>query len=98
MKNLIVENLEYNGRKVHNQFVIWYEENGKTVKIYQSYKSIILKWENGVLIEIGNNCDYSRTTGKYRNYVTVTTKKEFEKMLQNEFTYNKETQTYIRNN
>lgn len=96
MKNLQVQNVYNNGRNVPNQFEIYYEKDNKSYKVFQSYSSMIIKWENGRIIEIGNNWDYSRTTGKYRNLLTRTTKKEFEKMLENEFEYNKDTETYKR--
>lgn len=96
MENVRVENIENNGGKVANQFEIFYEDNGKNYKIFQSYNSMILKWENGKIIEIGNNWDYSRTTGKYRNLLTGMNKKEFEKMLNDEFEWNEKTQTYKR--
>lgn len=96
MKNLKVRNIYYNYRNVPNQFLISYEENGKNYEVFQSYNSMIIKWENEKIIEIGNNWNYSRTTGKYRNLVTGMNKKELEKMLKNEFEYNENTQTYIR--
>ena len=96
MEDLKVQNVYNNGREVPNQFEIFYEENKKYYKIFQSYSSMILKWENGLIIEVGSDWDYNRTTGKYRNLLTNTNKKQFEKMLKNEFEYNENTQTYIR--
>ena len=96
MKNLKVKNIENNDRNVPNQFLISYEENGKNYEVFQSYSSMILKWENGLIIEVGSDWDYSRTSGKYRNLLTGMNKKEFEKMLKKEFKYNENTQTYIR--
>ena len=96
MKDLRVQNVNNNGREVPNQFEIFYEENNKHYKIYQSYSSMIVKWENGEIIEVGKDWDYSRTTGKYRNILTKTTKKEFEKMLKDNFEWNEYTQSYIR--
>lgn len=96
MKNLKVKNIENNGRNMPNQFLISYEENGKNYEVFQSYSSMILKWENGLIIEVGSDWDYSRTSGKYRNLLTGMNKKEFEKMLKEEFEYNENTQTYIR--
>lgn len=96
MKNLKVKNIENNGRNVPNQFLISYEENGKNYEVFQSYSSMILKWENGLIIEVGSDWDYSRTSGKYRNLLTGMNKKEFEKMLKEEFEYNENTQIYIR--
>lgn len=96
MKNLKVQNVYNNGREVPNQFEIFYKENNKSYKIFQSYSSMILKWENGLIIEVGSDWDYSRTSGKYRNLLTGMNKKEFEKMLKEEFEYNENTQTYIR--
>lgn len=96
MQNLRVENIENNGRSVANQFEIWYEENNKQYKVFQSYSSMILKWGNGLIIEVGSDWDYSRTTGKYRNLLTGMNKKEFEKMLKNEFSWNEKTQSYLR--
>ena len=96
MKNLKVQNVYNNGREVPNQFELFYEENNKYYKIFQSYSSMIIKWENGKIIEVGSDWDYSRTTGKYRNFLARMNKKEFEKMLKEEFEYNENTQTYIR--
>lgn len=96
MKNLIVKNIFNNGREVPNQFEIYYMENNKQYKVFQSYSSMIIKWENGTIIEVGSDWNYSSTTGKYRNLLTNTNKKQFEKILKNEFEYNKNIQTYIR--
>lgn len=96
MKNLKVQNIENNGGNVPNQFLISYEENGKNYEVFQSYSSMILKWKNGLIIEVGSDWDYSRTSGKYRNLLTRMNKKEFEKMLKEKFEYNENTQTYIR--
>ena len=96
MKELKVQNVYYNGREVSKQYKIFYKENNKNYKIFQSYESMIVKWENDIIIEVGINWDYSRTTGLYRNMLTKTTKKEFEKILQNNFIFNEETQTYIK--
>lgn len=96
MKNLTVQNVYNNGREIPNQFEIYFEKRNKHYKIFQSYSSMIIKWENGKIIEIGNNWDYSRTTGKYRNLLTGMNKKEFEKFLNNEFKWDKKTETYKR--
>ena len=96
MKNLIVQNVYNNGRNVANQFEIYYEENNKHYKIFQSYESMILKWENGIIVEVGEDWDYSRTTGKYRNLLTNTNKKQFEKILKDEFEWDEAGEKYIR--
>ncbi len=96
MKNLKVQNVINNWREVPNQFEIFYENNNKYYKIFQSYQSMIIKWENDIIIEVGSNWNYSRTTGKYRNLLTGMDKKAFEKMLNEKFEYNENTQTYIR--
>ena len=96
MKNLKVTNLMKNDKSIANQFMLYYVENGKKYKIFQSYDSMIIKWENGIIIEVGADWEYSRTTGKYRNLLTYTNKKEFEKMLKNDFEWNADTQSYIR--
>ena len=96
MKNLKIQNVYNNGREVPNQFEIFYKENNKHYKIFQSYKSLILKWENGRLIEVGKDWDYSRTTGKYRNIATRMDKKSFEKMLKEDFKWEEGTQSYHR--
>ena len=96
MKNLKVKNITHTDRNVPHKFLISYEENGKNYEVFQSYSSMILKWENGLIIEVGSDWDYSRTSGKYRNLLTGMNKKEFEKMLKKEFKYNENTQTYIR--
>lgn len=57
---------------------------------------MILKYENGILIEVGADWDYSQTTGKYRNLISGMNKNIFEKMLNNLFKWNEKTQTYLR--
>ena len=96
MKNLKVQNVYNNGREVTNQFEIYYSEDNKYYKIFQSYSNMIIKWENGRIIEVGSNWDYSKTTGKYRNLLTGMDKKAFEKMLKEEFEWNEVTQSYLR--
>lgn len=96
MKNLYVTNLQKDGRSITNQFLIYYVENDKQYKIFQSYQSMILKYENHILVEVGADWNYLKTTGKYRNIITYMDKKAFEKMLEKEFEWNNETQTYIR--
>ena len=89
IKDLKVENLEYNGRAIPNQFIINYKEmvGGQWIKykIFQSYESEILKWIDGQLTKVGKDWDYSSTTGKYRNILTGMTKKEFKKYLEKDF-------------
>ena len=60
------------GNDVPNQFEIRF--GGTT--FYQSYKSIIVKKENGRTYLDEDKWDYSRTTGKYRNIFLGETKKE----------------------
>lgn len=96
MENLKVQNVINNWREVPNQFEIFYEKDNKNYKIFQSYQSMIIRWENDIIIEVGSNWNYSRTTGKYRNLLAGMDKKQFEKMLNEEFEYNENTQTYIR--
>ena len=96
MKYVKVRNVYNNGREVPNQFEIFYEENNKHYKIFQSYEIMIIKWENGIIVEVGDKWDYSRTTGKYRNILTNTIKKEFEKMLKEDFEFLHSTQSYLR--
>ena len=96
MKDLKVQNVYNNGREVPNQIEIFYRENNKYYKIFQSYNSMIIKWENGRIVEVGKDWDYSKTTEKYRNFLTNTTKKEFEKMLKEEFEWNVKTESYHR--
>ena len=96
MKDLKVQNVHNNGREVTNQFEIYYSEDNKYYKIFQSYSNMIIKWENGRIIEVGSNWDYSKTTGKYRNLLTGMDKKAFEKMLKEEFEWNEVTQSYLR--
>lgn len=96
VKNLEIQNVKNNGREVPNQFIIFYKEDNKQYKVFQSYKSMIVKWKNGIIVAVGKDWDYSRTTGKYRNLLTGENKKEFEKMLKNEFEWNEETQSYLR--
>jgi hypothetical protein len=93
LKNLTVYNLE---DKV-NQYIINYSDyDGNVYKIFQSYDSMIIMWKNHEIIRIGKDWDYSRTTGKYRNVVTGMNKKDFEKMLKNNFTFNESEGVYER--
>ena len=62
---------------VKNQFVI--SDNGNTY--FQSYNSIIVKRDINNKITLGNNWDYSKTTGRYRNLFLNETKKETEKKI-----------------
>ena len=96
MKDLKVQNVYNNGREVPNQIEIFYRENNKHYKIFQSYNSMIIKWENGRIVEVGKDWDYSKTTSKYRNLLTGTDKKAFEKMLKEEFEWDEGTQSYYR--
>lgn len=53
-----------NGNKIANQFII--EDEGKIC--FQSYDSMIVTIDyNTQTIVVGNDWDYSQTTGKYRN-------------------------------
>lgn len=57
-----VKNMEYNGRKVANQFVI----TGDNKIIFQSHDSVIcIIDEEKKELTIGRDWDYSRTTSKY---------------------------------
>ena len=40
--------------------------------------------------------DYSNTTGRYRNLLTGMDKKEFEKMLKDNFKWDNNSQSYVR--
>lgn len=93
IKNLTVYNLE--GKP--NQFIINFSDfDGNTYKVFQSYDSMIIMWENNEIIQVGKDWDYSRTTGKYRNTVTGMNKKDIEKMLKEEFTFNESEEYYER--
>ena len=59
---------------VKNQFVI--RDSGN--QYLQSYDSIIVKKDINGNITLGQNWDYSKTTGKYRNLYLGETKKETE--------------------
>ena len=96
IKNFKVKNLENNGRAVPNQFLIEYTENGNDYQIFQSYSSMIIKWENSGIVEVGKDCNYSKTTSKYRNLLTGMDKKSFEKMLKEDFKWEEGTQSYLR--
>lgn len=55
-----------NGRKVPNQFIIRDDATSRT--IFQSYDSMIatINYQSNT-ITLGEDWDYSRTTGRYRN-------------------------------
>lgn len=83
-----VENItSTKGNKVANQFIITdNDNNGNTIKIFQSYDSIIAKIVYG---NFGGKAiyldeyywDYSKTTGKYRNLFLGETKKDTLKKI-----------------
>ena len=61
--------------EVKNQFLLK-DDNGN--EYLQSYDSIIVKRDINNNITLGNNWDYSKTTGRYRNLYLGETKKETE--------------------
>lgn len=69
---------------VKNQFILNDNEGNEYL---QSYNSIIVKRDINNHITLGNNWDYSVTTGKYRNLYLGETKKETEaKIKSGEYT------------
>ena len=60
---------------VKNQFVL---NDNQGNEYLQSYNSIIVKRDKFNNITLGQNWDYSNTTGKYRNLYLGETKKETE--------------------
>ena len=60
---------------VKNQFVL---NDNQGNEYLQSYNSIIVKKDINGNITLGQNWDYSQTTGKYRNLYLGETKKETE--------------------
>jgi len=58
-----------------NQFVVS-DDHGN--RFLQSYDSIIVKIDKEGKTSLGENWDYSKTTGKYRNLYLGETKKETE--------------------
>ena len=96
MENLRVSNIMINGKGVNNQYWIHYNEGGCSYQIFQSYESMILKMKDWEIIEVGSEWDASKTTEKYRNKVTGMDKKHFKKMLDEDFEWNEETQSYLR--
>jgi len=56
-----------NNNTVPNQFIIRDRKNKKTW--FQSYDSIIVKWDDNQIYLDEYYWDYSVTTGKYRNQV-----------------------------
>lgn len=71
----------YNGGTVANQTIIYFNN----MEIFQSYNSIIAikKYVEGKNAEIylGDNWDYSMTTGKYRNQFLREEKKDTQKKI-----------------
>ena len=60
---------------VKNQFVL---KDNQGNEYLQSYNSIIVKRDKFNNITLGQDWDYSKTTGKYRNLYLGETKKETE--------------------
>lgn len=75
MKVSNIINNNYNA--VPNQFII--KDNGKTW--FQSYDSLIVKWEDGQVYLDEYYWDYSVTTGKYRNQVLCETIKDTRRKI-----------------
>ena len=93
---ILVENLR-NGNtrnEVKNQYMIFTLVNGDSVKIYQSYYSEILRWENGKLVRVGKDWNRSRTTLKYVKQLTGMNKKEIEKLIKEKFKYIDDIEAY----
>ena len=65
------------GNVVPNQFEI----NFKRTRIFQSYKSIISKIENGITYLDERRWNYSRTTSKYRSIFLGESTKETQKKI-----------------
>jgi len=79
MNRTNVENMtSSSGRSVPNQFVI----NTSDGVFFQSYKSVICFIDNeGNTYLDENKCNYSTTTGKYRNIFLNEKKRETEKKI-----------------
>lgn len=72
-----VENMSSpNGNAVPNQFII-YCDNGRVFKSYNSIIAIVLDGKT----YLGEDWDYSQTTGKYRNMFLGETKEETERKI-----------------
>lgn len=65
------------GREVANQFII---RNGSST-VFQSYRSTIVKIENGKTFLDAYYWDYSVTTGKYRNQFLGESKAETQRKI-----------------
>ena len=65
---------------VKNQFVL---KDNQGNEYLQSYNSIIVKRDKFNNITLGQDWDYSNTTGKYRNLYLRETKKETEAKIAN---------------
>ena len=63
-----------NGNKVPNQIVI----RNESLRIFQSYESIIVKIEGGQVYLDERYWNYSKTTSKYRNQFLGDSTKEIE--------------------
>jgi hypothetical protein len=61
-----------------NQFIL---RDNKGNTYLQSYNFIIVKIDRMGKITLGNDWDYSKTTGKYRNMFLGETKQETEKKI-----------------
>ena len=68
-----------NNNTVPNQFIIRDRKNKKTW--FQSYDSIIVKWDDNQIYLDEYYWDYSVTTGKYRNQVLCENIKETRKKI-----------------
>ena len=71
LQKIHIENMESykgTGDAVANQFVITIETDKGTIRVFQSYTSVItMRDENGKITLDENKWDYSTTTARYRN-------------------------------
>ena len=78
IKSIRVENfVSNNGNAIPNQFKITTQDG----TYFQSYDSIIVYEDRDGNITLGNDWDYSKTTGKYRNIFLGEDKKETERKI-----------------
>lgn len=87
--------LEKNGKKVANAEIISIWTSKGIYNVFFSYDSMIMILHNGKIHRIGKNWDFSSTTSKHRNIFQSMSKKDIEKYIIENMTYNSNIEQYV---
>lgn len=97
VQEIFSSSLEKNGKKVVNAEIISIWTTEGIYNVFFSYDSMIMILHNGRIARIGKNWDFSSTTGKHRNIFQSMSKKDIEKYIKENMTYNSKIEQYVLN-